>query len=294
MISIQQLSQEVAIGTDTLRIWERRYGFPVPQRDSRGHRRYSDQQVEELRIVKMLQSLGYRPNKIFALDAAGRKTLLDKELDQNQPENTALLQLAKQLSPHEIDRDLRGRLEKLGPTNFVFQVAVPLIKTLDRGWSDGTISIAREHLVSDRLEQLLKEQLADPEPSATTPQLLFLTLNGEWHKIGLLLAAVLFRSAGLGCLLIHEELPLSEVPQLALDLDVAAVALSFSSHYPTRQAKKDLALLRNKLDPKIRLIAGGQAVQDGVALQNLIICSELEQIPAISSKLLSELRAQTG
>jgi methylmalonyl-CoA mutase cobalamin-binding subunit len=149
-------------------------------------------------------------------------------------------------------------------------------------------------LVSDRLEQLLKEQLADPEPSATTPQLLFLTLNGEWHKIGLLLAAVLFRSAGLGCLLIHEELPLSEVPQLALDLDVAAVALSFSSHYPTRQAKKDLALLRNKLDPKIRLIAGGQAVQDGVALQNLIICSELEQIPAISSKLLSELRAQTG
>ena len=223
MISIQQLSQEVAIGTDTLRIWERRYGFPVPQRDSRGHRRYPDQQVEELRVVKMLQSLGYRPNRIFALDAAGRKALLENELAQNAPENTALLQLAKQLSPQAIDRDLRGRLEKLGPANFVFQVAVPLLKTLDRGWTDGTISIAREHLVSDRLELLLREQLAGPEPTATTPQLLFLTLNGEWHKIGLLLAAVLFRSAGLGCLLINEELPPSEVPQLALDLDVAAV-----------------------------------------------------------------------
>ncbi len=29
MLTIQQLSHEVNIGVDTLRVWERRYGFPV-------------------------------------------------------------------------------------------------------------------------------------------------------------------------------------------------------------------------------------------------------------------------
>lgn len=30
MLNINQLSQEVGIGVDTLRVWERRYNFPDP------------------------------------------------------------------------------------------------------------------------------------------------------------------------------------------------------------------------------------------------------------------------
>lgn len=51
-MKILQLSQEIGVGIDTLRIWERRYGFPVPGRDARGHRSYNRSQVEELRVVK--------------------------------------------------------------------------------------------------------------------------------------------------------------------------------------------------------------------------------------------------
>jgi methylmalonyl-CoA mutase cobalamin-binding subunit len=235
----------------------------------------------------MLQNLGYRPNKIFALSALERKDLLDNELDKEQPENAELTHLARHLSPHEIDRELRSRLKEIGLQNFVCQFAVPLLKTLDRGWTDGTISIAREHLVSDRLEQLLKEQLAQSKTSTHKPRMLFVTLNNERHKLGLLLAASLFVSAGLDCFMINEELPLTEIPQLALDLNVAGVALSFSAHYPTRQAKKDLAQLRSNLDQGIRLIAGGQAVQGGVALKNLFICAELEDIPGLARKLFT-------
>ena len=45
-MTIQQLSREIGIGIDTLRIWERRYGFPIPGRDTRGHRTYSAEQVD--------------------------------------------------------------------------------------------------------------------------------------------------------------------------------------------------------------------------------------------------------
>jgi hypothetical protein len=101
----------------------------------------------------------------------------------------------------------------------------------------------------------------------------------------LLLAAVLFRVEGVECLFLKEELPLSEIPQLVSELQVDGVALSFSGYYSTRQAKSDLAGLRNQLDPKIKLICGGQAVHLGVRMLNLITCSSLEQIPGICHKM---------
>ncbi len=281
MISIQQLSQEVGIGVDTLRIWERRYNFPVPKRDSRGHRCYPAKQVEELRVVKRLQNLGYRPNRIFALSSAERRDLLKNELAQVLPQVDTMQRLTIQLAPEEIDRELRSQLKKMGLVNFVHRIAVPLIHALDRGWTDGSLSIAREHLVSDRLEQLLKEQLRMGAQNNRNARLLFLTLSGERHKLGLLLAAVLFHHEEIDCILLHEELPLLEVPQLAEDLQVSGVALSFSAHYSSRQAKKDLASLRNNLDQRIKLIAGGSAVRRGVQMQNLIICTELQRIPEL-------------
>jgi DNA-binding transcriptional MerR regulator len=287
-MTIQQLSKEIGIGIDTLRIWERRYGFPIPGRDARGHRSYSSLQVKELRIVKKLQSLGHRPGKIFALSSAERRNLLNESNEQELPHNEALQQLTMHMSPNEIDWELRGQLQKLGLDNFIHQYAVPLLQVLDHRWTDGSVSIAREHLISDRLEQLLREQISDGPAAREQKQILFLTLSGERHKLGLLLAAALFHAQGLDCLLLNEELPLSELPPLAAELQVAGVALSFSAHYPARQAKQDLAEARKNLHPEITLIAGGQAVQIGVRIPKLVICSALTQIPEICRRYFAD------
>jgi DNA-binding transcriptional MerR regulator len=38
--SIAAVERDTGIGKDTLRVWERRYGFPQPGRDSFGERSY--------------------------------------------------------------------------------------------------------------------------------------------------------------------------------------------------------------------------------------------------------------
>lgn len=283
-MTILQLSKETGIGVDTLRIWERRYGCPLPERDARGHRSYSAQQAEALRVVVKLQNFGMRPAKIFALNDQARQVLLAQHLGQALPLDSELQRLAAELPPEQVGRVMQERLQQWGLSAFVHRFALPLLQTLDRGWSEGWLSIAREHLVSDRLQELLKARLTPLPKEENRPRMLFLTLSGERHKLGLLLAAVLFRAQGIDCLLIHEELPLTEVAALAAQLQVAAVALSFSAHYSTRQAKQDLASLRSSLDSKIKLLAGGFALRDGVRLQNLIICTELEQIPQLCRK----------
>lgn len=276
-MTILQLSQETGIGIDTLRIWERRYGFPIPGRDPRGHRSYNLEQLEELRLVKSLQSFGQRPGKIFSLTPRQRRELLDQLTSGLLHEDRSLTRLVYELSPRQIAKELAAQRHLLGLNDFIYQFAVPLIALLDHGWSSGRVSIAREHLISDQLENILRAELSD-SGVPRKPSALFLTLSGERHKLGLLLAAVLFEQAGVAAIWLSEELPLSEVPGLAEELQVAGVALSFSSHYSPRRAKQDLISLRKSLSPKIKIVAGGYAVQRFAGLPNLLICTELRQI----------------
>lgn len=50
-LSIGEVAQRTGVGEGTLRMWEQRYGFPVPERTANGARRYSDVDVELIRQV---------------------------------------------------------------------------------------------------------------------------------------------------------------------------------------------------------------------------------------------------
>ena len=45
--SIAEVERETGLAKDTLRVWERRYGFPVPSRDAAGERAYPLAQVQQ-------------------------------------------------------------------------------------------------------------------------------------------------------------------------------------------------------------------------------------------------------
>lgn len=283
MKNIKQLSQEIGIGVDTLRVWERRYGFPNPQRDRRGHRSYSQNEVEELRVVKKLQDLGQRPQNIFALSPDQRSKLLQDLVDKQAPKSESLKYLATAMPVVEIASELRLLIKIRGVSDFIHATAVPLLQFLGLGWADGSISIAREHFISDLLADIIKAEIKQ-QPAVSDVRMLFLTLSGERHRLGLLMAAALFQQQGIACQLIQEDLPLAEVPQLAEQFQVDAVALSFSPHFPATQAKKDLVSLRKILNPQIKLIAGGQALGHGAYLTGIRICTDLKQIPELCQK----------
>jgi MerR family transcriptional regulator, light-induced transcriptional regulator len=50
-LTTAQLSERTGVPAGTLRMWEVRHGFPRPMRLPRGHRRYSDEDVEQVRAV---------------------------------------------------------------------------------------------------------------------------------------------------------------------------------------------------------------------------------------------------
>jgi DICT domain-containing protein len=50
-LSIREVARETGVSEGTLRMWETRYGFPEPQRLPSGHRRYTDDDIAQVRQV---------------------------------------------------------------------------------------------------------------------------------------------------------------------------------------------------------------------------------------------------
>jgi DICT domain-containing protein/predicted DNA-binding transcriptional regulator AlpA len=50
-LTIREVASQTGVSAATLRMWESRYGFPVPERLPSGHRRFSEEDVEQVRRV---------------------------------------------------------------------------------------------------------------------------------------------------------------------------------------------------------------------------------------------------
>ena len=69
---IASVSSLLGIPIPTIRSWERRYGFPVPSRTLGQHRRYSLDEIDQLRMVRDEITRGHNARE--AVDVVRRST----------------------------------------------------------------------------------------------------------------------------------------------------------------------------------------------------------------------------
>ncbi len=58
MFAISTAERDTGIGRDRLQIWERRYGFPTPERKDKGERVYSAEQIRRLQRIRRVLDQG--------------------------------------------------------------------------------------------------------------------------------------------------------------------------------------------------------------------------------------------
>ena len=289
MLNIKQLSQETGIGVDTLRVWERRYNFPSPLRDQRGRRQYPAEQVEQLRIVRQLQLDGHRPGALFKLDSSQRLALLKQEHNHKNLKNISMEWILN-ATPEEILIWLQQQLTSMGLHTFIHQCAIPLIWFVDLSWKTGAIGVAREHIISDQISVVLHQFVDQSSKNNSKSPLhcLCLTLNHERHKLGLLMAACVIAECGISCTWVQEDLPITEITCALESTHTNTAVLSFSTHFPAREAMDQLATLRNTLPEDTHIIAGGGAIEGHKNIPGVHLCTEFDNLPA----LLTELKRQ--
>ena len=78
-LDIAEVARETGVGKDSLRAWERRYGFPSPQRNALGERAYTQAEVDRLRSIQRLLLAGLRPGKVVGLPPDALEALLARD-----------------------------------------------------------------------------------------------------------------------------------------------------------------------------------------------------------------------
>ena len=284
---IADVERDTGIGKDTLRVWERRYDFPRPDRDALGERVYSADQIDRLRIIRRLLDKGMRPSKVLPLDLPALQQLLDKHSGPlHSPARHAIcLSLVKLLRMHR-SRELRESLNRIlvqdGLQKFITDTIVPINGIIGDYWIRGELSVPEEHLYTEQVQNVIRHAIHSHAPGESAPRILFTTFPDEEHCLGILMVEAMCVAAGAYCTSLGTRIPLSDISKYASDGRYDVVALSFSAAYPSRTVTKDLTQFRELLPAKIAIWAGGGALnQKRIKLPNTTILTNIEGVPAL-------------
>lgn len=290
--SIAAVERDTGLAKDTLRVWEKRYGFPVPLRDEFGERLYPVEQVEKLRLVKRLLDNGHRPGKIIKLDTASLASLAEVTSAGSRvdvPADTldelkGYMDLIKQ---HEVDqfRQIMSRLVmSRGLRRFVVDVVAPMNTMVGDAWARGYFEIFEEHIYTETIQVTLRNAISTFSASTRPPNVLLTTLPNELHGLGILMAECIFSMEGAHCTSLGTQTPAYDIVLAAKAHNIDIVALSFSAIQSTVATLDAIAELRTKLPDNVEIWCGGASsalrkrqTDDFVLLNSLDdICTSVE------------------
>ena len=256
-----------------LRVWESRYGAVAPGRTEKGQRRYSDDDIEQLRLLQAAVEGGRRIGDVASLE----RVELEAIVQEDRRETTRTLggdlgviegsagilsacldaverSDAKQLR-HSLDRALLG----LSAIEAVQEVVSPLMRRLGDMWAQGQVDPAHEHLATVIVRQVLVDAALSIGPANGHQRIVIATPAGQVHEIGALEAALCAAGEGWGVTYLGADLPASAIVRAVRDRSARMVALSVVHPDDDPKLIPEIEALRQALDDNVVLALGGHA-----------------------------------
>ncbi|MBX3662677.1 MAG: MerR family transcriptional regulator [Burkholderiales bacterium] len=260
--NIAAVERDTGLSKDTLRVWERRYGFPKPQRDQHDERLYSLPDLEKLRLLRLLIDYGHRPGKIINRSTAELSQMISARTPEKSPppELAAIIDLLLQHDVERFRNALLQALMKQGLLRFVTETVAGLNHWIGEAWLAGRIAVFDEHLYSEHIQNILRNAIIAQPGRGSGPRVLLTSLPGEKHRIGLLMVEAVLTAEGAACVALGTETPIIDIKNAVPAYRVDVVALSFSSAITQTAALAGLAELRTLLPAAVEVWGGGGAL----------------------------------
>jgi methanogenic corrinoid protein MtbC1 len=260
---INAVSKLTGVSCHALRVWERRYGFPVPRRSPSGHRRYGVDQVVVLRKLSELSRAGQPIGELIAALRSGRLAI---EVPAGAAEGAPVA--GDGLLAGFLDRMLAGDLAgavalfealeaAMPPEELIARVIAPALTEIGERWFRRRCAIYQERCVSEFLRRRLDGLIdaarrSNPAPRHTA---LLGTVQGDRHEGGALIAHLLLERAGWRAINLGVDLPVAEYARAVEALRPDALALSFVLSRNINKRFKELSRLRG-----VPVFVGGRSI----------------------------------
>lgn len=293
LLTIGALSAASGVPVETLRTWERRYGFPVAARKPSGHRVYPLDTVSRLRLIAQALERGHRAAEVVAASdralegllaalphAVGpvtshRATLPPALIAPADPAD--LFDAVRAFDRERLTRAFQVDWARLGPLEFLEQRAAPFLVAVGDAWSKGALDVRHEHFASACLGDFLRAVRMPLDDRASGPIAALATLPGELHGLGLQMSALVVALAGWRALVLGVDTPVPQIVALAREAPIRAVALSCAA--PRRRSTLGfLRAVRRGLPRRIPLIVGGAGAPPAVRQAGIEMMTDLASL----------------
>lgn len=268
-LSIGALSRATGIPTGTLRTWERRYGFPDPQRNASDHRIYDPEVVEQLRLTQRAIEAGHRASEVVGEPADTLRQLLEVSRPEPEPQKgksvagvedddwqERWIDAANSLDGESLQMHFRNAWNRLGGLDFLRRRVAPFLSGIGDAWAAGDIDVVHEHYASEVLRDFLTDQWRPLSDRSAGPRVVCATPPGEEHALGLHMAATVLAMAGWEVLFLGPHTPVDDIVTAA-ESGAEAVAVSLSVAADPEATRRGLKTLAARLPEAIDLIVGG-------------------------------------
>jgi methanogenic corrinoid protein MtbC1 len=305
--SIRVVSRLTGISLDTLRVWERRYGFPKPARKDTGSRLYSQLDVDTLLLVSKTIAAGYRPSEVVGKshDELTRLIASSAAIVAATPERVAP---SVAQAPHVsvgIDEFLamvlRGDFDAfrdglrrasllLGPRRFMSDLVHPLVVRIGDEWEAGAIEVHQEHMASAALSAQLRVLSAAFEGRSPGPTVIMTTLPGELHSLGLEMASLALHLLGASPRSLGPNTPIEQIVKASIAHRAQVVGISVTVGMSAEESNQALDALLRELPRDVEVWVGGEASRNlsvrAPQLHYVYTVDEIEaRVSAVRAKL---------
>lgn len=281
--NIKSVSAQTGIPPVTLRAWERRYGYPEPQRTDSGYRLYSEYDVAALnwlkmetdkglaigRAVKLLQRLieeGQNP-LVKGLAVKEYTDEVFQSIEQIQPALVRSLLALDEAGAHKV---MEAAFSLYTVEQVLLEVIQPTMIEIGERWHAGEISIGTEHFSTQICRQYLMNALDATKESAQRGRIVAACAPGEWHEIGLLMLTILLRWRDWAVIYLGANLGLERLHEVLEELKPQMLLFSATSPAAARNLRELIDVLDRLRDPKPIIGLGGQAFRIDPTLTNQI------------------------
>jgi methanogenic corrinoid protein MtbC1 len=246
--SIAAVSKLTGVSCHTLRVWERRYGFPVPTRTPSGHRRYPADQVGLIREVARRSRSGDSVCKLIAEASEGRLVA-----EAGVPAGSTCNELVNRLIGDlcradfaEAEESYRIASEGLDLPVIVDRVISPSLTESGERLFRGECSMCHERLASMYLLRKLASLVDQAQRNNRRPKgsVLSVSVQGDRHEGGPLMLSLALELSGWRAIYLGADLEVREIQQAINAWKPAAVGISMTLSRNVRKRFGELSQLR--------------------------------------------------
>lgn len=183
LLTVSAVARRLGVAPATLRTWDRRYGIGPSSHESGEHRRYCPSDLSKLMLMRRLISAGVSPSDAAAQAKEHKGEIklsaIIREFEVREDAVTAIEKALQAFDVAFIEECLRSEIKQHGVEVTWHQVIVPTLIGVGEAWEKSGKGIEIEHLFTELLKRLFREQTATAKAKPVNGNPVILASIGE-------------------------------------------------------------------------------------------------------------------